>query len=466
MRSESPVGAKGVAGNGSTTNSRRVESESPWPAGPGDDDQTRQRLSAMLDGTERIIGGGLQLLGLDRIKASLGDAWPRRREHIFEAASRIISQHLAPQDLLLRVAETQFLIMFSNIDPDRAKLKCGMIAKAISDRFEGESDLSAIEVLSVVKEIDGTVRLQKDRMEDLIAQLMAGEAGNSTSGLAAGGLHASAPPNGITPVLDRSKEDDPFACFEELTVDRVGFEFREMLDPKRQTLSSFRAVPFWIGSLGRRYEDYRLLDAFSGAPGEFIPQLDRRQIEFTVRAMAAYFSKRQRAVFVASVHFYSLAHLPSRMALATLLSRIPSDFAQYLVLSIDGLPEGVPTSRVSEFVATLKPHCRQVMISIGIDAGTIGLTSGTGVYGVTIDASRAFGREGQVIRRINGFAAQAERLGLKVGVRGIRSSSVLLACVAAGLEWIEGPTIGDPWADPPPAARFSWIDWYRTRTAG
>lgn len=457
------AGSKGVDDSGSASRTPRVEPKSRLFADP-EEDHARDRLATMLDGAERVVGGGLQLLGLDRIKARLGDGWPRRREHIVDAASRIISQHLAPQDLLLRVAETQFLVMFSNIDPERAKLKCGMIAKAISDRFEGESDLSSIEVRSVVKEVDGSIRLQKDRMDDLIARMMAGDAGDVAS--------ESVPEHsgGVAPVRDATAGDaqyepDPFACIEELTIDRVGFEFRELLDPKRQAIASFRAVPFWTGSLGKRYEDYRLLDAFNGAPEEFIPLLDRRQVEATVRAMAAYFNRRQRAVFVTSVHFYSLSHLPSRMALAALLSRVPRDFVQYLVLGIDGLPEGVPASRISEFVATLKPHCRQVTISVGLDAGTIGLTGGTGVYGVTIDATRAFGRENNVIRRINRLATQADKLGLRIGVRGIRSSSVLLACVAAGCEWIEGPTISEPTVTPPPATRFSWIDWYRNRQA-
>lgn len=439
----------GCADDGKTASpAPRVEPKPRLFADP-EEDHAQERLAAMLDGADRVVGGGLQLLGLDRIKARLGDGWPRRCEHILDAASRIISQHLAPQDLLLRVAETQFLVMFSNIDPERAKLKCGMIAKAISDRFEGEGDLSSIEVRSVVKEVDGSIRLQKDRMDDLIARMMAGDG------------QVQDTPAGVA----RNGEEDPFAGIEELTIERVGFEFRELLDPKRQAVASFRAVPFWTGTLGRRYEDYRLLEAFNGAPEEFIPQLDRRQIEATVRAMATYFDRRQRAVFVTSVHFYSLSHLPSRMALAALLSRIPRDFVQYLVLGIDGLPQGVPASRVSEFVATLKPHCRQITVSVGIDAGAIALPGGTGIYGVTIDAARAFGRESQVIRRINRLAAQAEKLGLRIGVRGIRSSSVLLACAAAGCEWIEGPTIGEPTVTPPPAARFSWIDWYRNRSA-
>ena len=42
---------------------------------------------------------------------------------------------------------------------------------------------------------------------------------------------------------------------------------------KRQAVASFRAVPFWTGSFGKRYEDYRLLDAFNGTPEEFIGAL-------------------------------------------------------------------------------------------------------------------------------------------------------------------------------------------------
>ena len=151
------------------------------------------------------------------------------------------------------------------------------------------------------------------------------------------------------------------------------------------------------------------------------------------------------------------------MILIGLLSRMPVDLKSYLIINIDGLPDGVPSSRISEFVGALKAHCRHVTISIDISAPTIGLTSGSGAFAVTVDANGPI-RERQAIRKINKLANQSDKLGLKIGIRGIRSSSMLLNCIAAGCEWIEGPTIGAPVASPPPATRFSWQEWYKAKT--
>jgi len=415
--------------------------------------QYGDRLANLLETSDRVVGSGVQLVGLDRIKDQLGDAWPRRSTQILEIATRIINQYLAPQDLLVRLSDTQFLIMFANIDPERAKLKCGLIAKMLSDRLEGEGDLSSIEVRTVVKEIDGSIGLQSDRLDSLIADMLPETMDEAST-------HE---PRVEASAAGDTDPADAFAGIPTLTVDRIAFEYREILDVKRQVVVSFRVVPYWVGAFGKRYEDYRLLDALSGPPEDFIPALDQRQIEHTLQAMVRYFKGGRSAIFITSVHFHSLSHLASRMALMTFLSQVPRDLKSFLVLNIDALPEGVPSSRVTEFVAALKAHCRHVTIAVDVEAPAIGLATNTGALGVTMDVGRHLGREIQLIRKINKFAAQADKLGLKIGFRGIRSSSMLLNCVAAGCHWIEGPTIGEPTASPPPASRFSWTDWYKAK---
>ena len=412
--------------------------------------QFAEQISALLDRGDRLVGSGVQLVGVDRIKASLGAAWPRRAEQIIETTTRIIRQHLAPQDLLMRLGETQFLIVFSNIDPEHAKLKCGLISKAILDRLEGENDLSSIEVRTVVKEIDGSLGLQTDRLDNLITGMLSKPSSDTD------------PATRPDPATDTAGRD-LFESFEELSIERIAFVYREILDVRRRAVVSFRAVPYWIGALGRRYEDYALVDAFDGPAEKFVPSLDLCQIRHTIEAMVRYAKSGHRALFVTSVHFLSLSHLASRTNLIGLLSRIPVDLKSYLIINIDGLPDGVPSSRISEFVGALKAHCRHVTISIGISASTIGLTSGSGAFAVTVDANGPI-RERQAIRKINKLANQSDKLGLKIGIRGIRSSSMLLNCIAAGCEWIEGPTIGAPVASPPPATRFSWREWYKAKT--
>lgn len=418
--------------------------------------QYGDRLGKMLETSDRVVGSGVQLVGLERIKVRLGDAWPRRSSQIQEIATRMINQYLAPQDLLIRMSDTQFLIMFANIDPERAKLKCGLIAKMLGDRLEGEGDLSSIEVRTVVKEIDGSIGLQSDRLDSLIAGMLPAAADEEL---------AHEPPADAAEAEAAGDGDweDTIAGIPTLTVDQIAFEYREILDVKRQVVVSFRAVPYWVGSFGKRYEDYRLLDAVSGAPEDFIPALDQRQIEHTLQAMVRYFKRGRSAIFITSVHFHSLSHLASRMALMTFLSRIPRDLKSFLVLNIDALPEGVPSSRVAEFVAALKAHCRHVTIAVDAEAQAIGLGTNTGALGVSVDIGRNLIRESYLIRKINKFAAQTDKLGLKIGVRGIKSSSMLLNCVAAGCDWVEGPTIGEPTPSPPPASRFSWTDWYKEK---
>lgn len=68
-------------------------------ASPGD---FAAELARLLEGNPKATAGRIHLIGLEPIRARLGDRWPRLQDGIHLLATKVISQHLAPDDVFCR----------------------------------------------------------------------------------------------------------------------------------------------------------------------------------------------------------------------------------------------------------------------------------------------------------------------------------------------------------------------------
>jgi EAL domain-containing protein (putative c-di-GMP-specific phosphodiesterase class I) len=410
----------------------------------------RERIAALLENDVRLVGGGIQFLGLDALKARMGSAWPRHAEHVHDVAERIIRQHLSPHDLLLRVTETHFLILFVETGAEIAKFKCGVIAKMIAERFEGETELSDIHVHTVVKEIDGRLGLKSERLDEILHGML--EDRTAASG------------SDETSRVEHEAQEDQYQG-DRFSTDAVEFVYRDILDARQLAVFTFRIVPVWTSRYGFRHEGYGILDAVDN-PDDRVDELDRHCLKHCLSSMNRYFLAGRKAVFALNVHFSTLSHSSKRMALIDDLNRAPKELKSYLILEIAGLPEGVPASRIAEIVAILKPHCRHVTAAVRLDLHHSAAFVGTGLFGVTIDLDAVRAGERSLLPRIDRFVGQATKVKLRTGIAGIQTSSLLLCCVAAGCHWVEGPYIGKSSQEPRAASRFTWLDCYARRKVG
>ncbi len=108
----------------------------------------------------KVIAGRVQLLGLEEIKASLGDRWERRSEVIYSLAERIIKKRLGQGDVCQRGNDGTFTICFAKLSESDAAFKARHIAEEIHatilGKEFGEDDADfAAEVSELLKDISG-----------------------------------------------------------------------------------------------------------------------------------------------------------------------------------------------------------------------------------------------------------------------------------------------------------------------
>ena len=88
----------------------------------------------------RLVAGHLQLVGLDDIKARLGDRWPALASKVATLARRTIERRLAPDDVFTQSGETAFTICFGSLDEKAAAFKADLIAQEIREKIVGATD--------------------------------------------------------------------------------------------------------------------------------------------------------------------------------------------------------------------------------------------------------------------------------------------------------------------------------------
>lgn len=86
----------------------------------------------------KVVAGRVQLVGLDDVKAALGDRWSRRSEVIYSLIERTIRARLAPTDVYQRSADGNFTICFASLSETEAAFKARAIAEEIRAKILGE----------------------------------------------------------------------------------------------------------------------------------------------------------------------------------------------------------------------------------------------------------------------------------------------------------------------------------------
>ena len=74
------------------------------------DDDADQGALARLANSGMIDRGCVVVLGLDAIRARLGDRWPYKRAQVWETIENHLSRRLRPEDFHVQIGETELLL--------------------------------------------------------------------------------------------------------------------------------------------------------------------------------------------------------------------------------------------------------------------------------------------------------------------------------------------------------------------
>ena len=96
------------------------------------------RFAAQASG--KVVAGRLQMVGLDEIKAKLGERWQSHAKKVFDIAERVIERRISAQDVFSRDEKNNFVICFASLKEEEAAFKAKSIAEEIRSKVLGHDD--------------------------------------------------------------------------------------------------------------------------------------------------------------------------------------------------------------------------------------------------------------------------------------------------------------------------------------
>ena len=400
------------------------------------------RLMLMLGEQRDVLSGNINLVGLQDIRAQLGDDWPRHADLAQEVAQSCIRRALAPDDIFLRYDELRFLIVFGRLTREQAQLKCLEIAAEIGKRLLGEAfSEAAAKVETAVFENDGTVLFSTLNRKTLLDRLT-------------GALPAKAAPAPEEPPPDTEM---PVADFSFAQIDKakalasIRILYRAMWDHRRRAITTYFAAPTAANVFGRIVQDADLRREFA----EVLPPLefDVFVSRCVLRDMAEFIAGGRRVLLCWPLDYESIAPRQSRMMFAELCRDIPAPVRQLMLFELNDLPEGAPQSRILDVISALKPYCRAVYLRVTPSFRNFAGAAAAGVAGIGF-ALGPPGYNEAAMRAMHDFARDCSRHNLRSYVRGLTLREHVQAAINAGIDYIDGPAVDRPMDLPGPMRRF------------
>ena len=96
------------------------------------------RILRMLADREAVRAGRIQVLRLDRIRSRLGDEWPKLERRVRDIAAACLRHHLGPGDEFLDVGDCCFVIVFADMQGERARLEVAALMHQVLARLFGD----------------------------------------------------------------------------------------------------------------------------------------------------------------------------------------------------------------------------------------------------------------------------------------------------------------------------------------
>ncbi|WP_119421065.1 EAL domain-containing protein [Desertibaculum subflavum] len=389
-------------------------------AKPIEPDAFPQALLEQLRKSGSVLAGRVQLIGLEKVRDSLGNRWEEKRDHVLSIATQIIKEQMASPDYWRAVGEASFLLVFARASRAEAELRTATMLDRIHRRLLGEgAPFDQIEVKTLVVEVDGRVAFREVDAVEILTRALAEEE------RAAQVVPA---PTGADPLMPPS----------------LRFRYRPIWQVRQGVVDTYQCVAEAVLPDGRLLRDYRVLPG--GLRSSLVSELDERGLK---RAVADLTELARAApdglpTVAVTVHCRTLETPAARQAYLKLCNEIPEKLRQHLVFEVAALPAFAPESRVHNFAFLLRAFSRALVLrvqepnqypaslrALGIHALCLALDEVPGVAETDPDGFDTLVR----------FHSASRRSGCATVARGLGSTRLAAAALAAGFDFLAGEAL-------------------------
>ncbi len=383
--------------------------------------------------------GKLHLLDLGHLKERFGGKWPRMASHVetfFEAAIR---RSLGPGDTFSRMGELSYIVLFRELSAEEAQLKCQTISEEVCERLFGQQG-TQVTLRNLVANVSIASLPPGIEAHGMLDALLEREGKETIVSRQAPDRIVKAEVAQSERILSLRFANDS-TVLHRISTAEIDYLYRPVWDAAKQVVVTYLCQPatrpvqpeatgFWTGG---NDADQAALD---------LVLLDECALR-TARLHADGF----RILTALPVHFSTLTRSRFWSAYSEAHRRIPAEVVRDMASIVVGIEQGVPNIRLGQELPKLSNITRNIFCVVD-DGGSAGIRfSGTGARAVGISIAPA-DPEVRSIERIKKLGQEAQDAGLDAFVLGLRSTSVAINAIGAGIRYLEGPIIRPASADP------------------
>jgi hypothetical protein len=298
-----------------------------------------------------VLQGSVQVIGLQPIRARLGDRWPKKREHVWAHFEAVLRRQLPPHDLVVRVDDVHFLIAQTQERGASAQAICLRLAGELMQFFLGSASDSDIDVRNVTSaDVDGLV------CEPIDIGLFRAEYAQ----VAAAAPALSSP---SSPQIKRKRFAVPTRLGRDLAIDLS-------LEPMWDLQNGLRMVGHYARTITHDRGAEQEISTARRAELQPADHLDLDLAALTEAIALRTRSPRSAGGLLVPVSYKVISNSSSRYALIHAVRALEPVARNSFAWELIDLEAGIPSDRLAEIVALLRPHCRGVVCRLPLTLNT------------------------------------------------------------------------------------------------
>ena len=371
--------------------------------------------------------GCVNVIGLEEIRFEAGLRWEKIRPSIYAHLETLLRQKLSSTDFYIQLDDISFLVTMPAAGPDESQIFCLRIAQELHTSLLGRCEIAQLRIARATRSEGDVLELTPVTGEGLTR--LAVKAGLP--------LGASAPA-GASPVRAAPQTANQIAA--------PSHQFVPMWDIQKEAITTYRCETL---------SDQPAFHSHS-TQAQFKADLTTTlaRIRYATQALSNDLRNGQRLLMSIPISFDMLSSSVARMEISGICRGLSAGLRPYLLFEIDDLPYGVPQSRLSELVGSLRPFCRGVAAQLPARIPSYGAYQGAGLYAIGLSLAPSTFGSAEMGSEAFKLCAAAKRLHIRSFVLDVPNLETLRTVHGLGVNIVSSPLLGRPLDAPAPIRRL------------
>lgn len=418
-----------------------------------------------------LAKGCVNVIELDALKESAGERWPRIREGVYARLETLLRAKLGPNDFFIRLGDTAYLITMPTTEAEDVSVICTRVAYDLHSSFLGQCGLMEIHVDVVAGGEDDALilnRLPPSAVAVLaeragIADLLSkggsdgaraiAEAQNQSSGHEHGHEHHHANVHRDVHGQKHGQSGghpNPYAPAP-VETPIVEHQFVPVWSVPNAAVTTYVCEPKSIRLAGR---------PLNVAPNVLEPK-ERLAVEMSalhhgVAELERLHQTGVRFLLDVTLSFDVFASPAGRMEVLSVCRNMSREYRSFITYVICNVPLGVGQTVLANMVTSLNPFGRGVLATIHPATRTFSGYQGIGLRAVGYNLSEFSVRSVFCADDAERLAHFSRRANVGTFLYGVRDKNSLKFAQDAGIQFLCGPAVAPPTAEPRTMWRLSW----------